>query len=416
MNPPADRPSRTLSQKRIAIVTRRFWPVSGPTEHFIADLADAFTFCGHEVELFTAAWQKNWPAECSFREFGMRRLARPSSGPWGTYRFQRALLRGLEAFEPDAVLMFGNGEDLAPVRKLFGDSVRCIVRVDHRAVAGMSRLTQKAIRLDLADSVICDSLRTRNELSSRKLLLPDNIHIVTDGTPYRIQHRRSLVQQANARTALGDAHPILRIDAAQPLVVTGAPMNGDGGVADLVRAWSIVLESFPKGKLWILGDGPRSRKIWDTISDYEIVYNAIMPGYFDDLEVIFQAADLYVHPMRQTVNCRCLFEAIASQVCPLVTASSLEAVPARDAEGRVTSDQAEVKRNETGIIAPAENPTALGEAIVMALRHGDTRAQLGANAAAAFQPAVEIIRIAKVFLEAVLGVQQPQDASGASSL
>ena len=400
--------------QRIAIVSRRFWPISGPTEHFIADLGDHFSAAGHQVRLFTAAWQKGWPTECSFREFEMRRLSRPSSGPWGTYRYQRSLARELDHFKPDAVLLFGNGEDLPVVRKLVGDAVPCVVRIDHRAAAQKSRSVQKSLRLDLADTMLCDSLRTRNELVLRKAILPRNVELVSDGARHLDEQRRSLLQQANSRTALGDAHPILRVDPAQPLVVTGAPMNGDGGVCDLVKAWKIVLESFPKAKLWILGDGPRARKVWDTISDHDMVYTAIMPGYFDDLDEIFQAADLYVHPMREAVNCRCLLQAIANGVCPLVTSTSTEPIPKRDADGQRIGETIQVQRDATGIVAPPANPSALGEAITMALRSSQKRSELGSNAAEQFRSATELNGIGNVFLESLLGVRQPQDASGAS--
>lgn len=96
--------------QRIAIVSRRFWPISGPTEHFVADVGDHFSAAGHRVRLFTAAWQKGWPSECSFREFDVRRLNRPSSGPWGTYRYQRALVRELDHFQPEAVLMLATAK------------------------------------------------------------------------------------------------------------------------------------------------------------------------------------------------------------------------------------------------------------------------------------------------------------------
>ena len=400
--------------QRIAIVSRRFWPISGPTEHFVADVGDHFSAAGHRVRLFTAAWQKGWPSECSFREFDVRRLNRPSSGPWGTYRYQRALVRELDHFQPEAVLMFGNGEDLPVVRKFVGDSIPCVVRIDHRAVSQKSRSSQKSLRLDLADAVLCDSLRTRNELVLRKAILPRKVELVSDGTSYQSEHRRSLLQQANSRTALGDAHPILRVDPAQPLVVTGAPMNGDGGICDLVKAWKIVLESFPKAKLWILGDGPRSRKVWDTISDHDMVYTTIMPGYFDDLDEIFQAADLYVHPMREPVNCRCLLQAIARGVCPLVTSTSTEPIPKRDSDGQRIGETIQVQRDETGIVAPQANPSALGEAITMALRNSQKRSELGTNAAAQFRSATDLDRIGNVFLETLLGTRQPQDASGAS--
>jgi glycosyltransferase involved in cell wall biosynthesis len=403
----------SMKPQRIAIISRRFWPISGPTEHFIADLADHFSKEGHRVELFTAAWQKGWPEECSFREFGVQRLSRPSSGPWGTYRYQRALIRALDHFQPDAVLLFGGGEDLAPVRKLVGNSVPCVVRVDHRSLQRTGRPAQKNLRLDLANSVLCDSLRTRNDLVIRNVELPKEIHLVSDAVPYRNMHRRSLVRQANSRTALGDAHPILRIDPAQPLVVTGAPMDGDGGVCDLVRSWKIVLESFPKGKLWILGDGPRSRKVWDTITDHDMVYSAIMPGYFDDFGEIFQAADLYVHPLRSPVNCRCLLEAVANQVCPLVTSSSMEPIAELDSAGRRVGEMIEVERDATGFVAPAGNSMAIGEAITMALRNSETRNCLGNNAAMQFRPAIDIQRIAKRILGLLLGVGQAKSASGA---
>ena len=401
-----------IPKKRIAIVSRRFWPISGPTEHFLEDLADFFCACGHEVRLLSAAWQKGWPVQCSFREFELRRLPRPTTGPWGNYRYQKALARELDLFQPEGVLVF-DAEDLVPIRKLVGDSVPCVARIDHRAVSRINRPIQKTVRLELADALVCDSLRTRNELVLRKLALPKTVELVADGVPIGESPQRSLVQQSNSRTALGDAHPILRIDPAQPLVVTGAPMNGDGGVCDLVRAWRIVLESFPKAKLWILGDGPRSRKVWDTVSDNDLVYSAIMPGYFDDLGEIFGAADLYVHPMRDPVNCRCLLEAISKGVCPLVTDNSFEPIPKRDAAGKRIGELVEIERNSSGIIAPQSNPTALGEAITMALRNSETRSRLGTQAAAEFRSAIDLDRIGNVFLNILLGVQQPQNA-GAS--
>ena len=379
------------------------WPTS----------ATFFAAEGHRVRLFTAAWQKGWPTECSFRDFEVQRLSRPLSGPWGTYRYQRALIRELEVFKADAVLLFDGGEDLGPVRKLVGDKVPCVVRVDHRAISRMSRAVQKSLQLEHADSLICDSLQTRNELVMRKLSLPSQIELAVDGVPIPDLTQRSIAEQANARTALGDAHPILRIDPAQPLVVTAAPLVGDGGVVDLVRAWKVVLESFPKGKLWIVGDGPRTQKVWDKITELDMIYSAILPGHFDDLETILAAADLYVHPLRAPVNCRFLMEAVAAGVCPVVTGGSVESLPKRDAAGSRVGELVEFERDVSGIIAPAGNPTGLGEAITMALRHSDLRAKLGSNARSNFKSAIDLNRIGKTFLNRLSVPVQSQDTSGA---
>lgn len=193
-------------------------------------------------------------------------------------------------------------------------------------------------------------------------------------------------------------------------------MNGDGGILDLVRAWGVVLESFPKGKLWILGDGSRARKVWDAISDHDMVYSAMMVGYFDDLDDIFQAADLYVHPVRKPVNCQCLFSAIAQQVCPLITDSSHEPLSIRNRAGVTTGDTVQILKNETGIVAPAGNPIALGEAITMALRNDEKRAWLSQQAERDFRNAIDIEIISNVFVRALSGIQQPQNASGAPLL
>lgn len=408
-----DRLCHSESPKRIAIVTRRFWPMSGSTAHFAADLADFFVSESQQVRLFTAAWQKDWPQQCSFRNFDIQRLPRPASGPWGTYRYQRALVRELEVYQPDAVLLFDAGEDLVPVRKLVGEEVPCVVRVDHRGLSRMSRLVQKSLRLELATAILCDSLRTRNELVLRRLAIPKTEELVSAGVSIPEQSYRSVVRQAHARAALGDAHPVLRIDPARPLVVTAAPMDGDAGLEDLVRAWTVVLELFPKAKLWLLGDGAGSQKVWDRITNLDMVYSAIMPGYFDDLEAILTAADLYVHPLREPVNCRFLMEAIAAGVCPVVTSNSSEPFANRDSRGRQVGELVEFRRDENAVIAPAANPNALGEAISMALHHSDLRVKLGNNARESFQSAIDLNGVGRAFLSSLRGARQPQDISGA---
>lgn len=402
------------SSKRIAIVTRRFWPIGGSTAHFAADLADFFVSQSQQVRVFTAAWQRDWPKQCSFRNFDIQRLPRPASGPWGTYRYQRALVRELDVYQPDAVLLFDAGEDLFPVRKLVGEALPCVVRVDHRGISRMSRLVQKSLRLEQASAIYCDSLRTRNALMLRQLKISSNDELVSDGVRISAQRKRSVAEQANARSALGDAHPILRVDPAQPLVVTGAPIDGDAGIEDLVRAWKIVLEMFPKAKLWILGEGVGSQKVWDRITEQDMVYSAIMPGYFDDLETILAAADLYVHPLREPVNCRFLMEAIAAGVCPVVTDAGTEQVAKRDSLGRRVGELVGFQRDENAVIAPAGNPSALGEAISMALRHSDLRVKLGNNARQSFQSAIDLGGVGRTLLRSLIGTLQPQNISGAS--
>ena len=181
-----------MKTRRIVILTRRFWPLSGPGQQFVADVAGAFAEKGHDVSVVTAAWQKEWPTECSFREFRLLRVPRPAPGPWGTFRFQRPMLRALEDLRPDAVLIFGTGRDIGPIKKLVGDKVRCVVRTDHRHLFERGRGTRKPLNLELADALICDSNQTRNELVARKFVLPRRIETVVDGVQFPENHQRSL--------------------------------------------------------------------------------------------------------------------------------------------------------------------------------------------------------------------------------
>ncbi len=402
-----------MKSPRIAILTKSFWPLSGPTEQFVADLADSFSEKGNEVTVVTAAWQKEWPAECSFREFRLVRAPRPAPGPWGTFRFQRPMLRILERLKPDAVLMFGTGSDVGPIKKLLGDDVRCVVRTDHRHLHQRGRGAKKPLNLEPADALICDSNQTRIEMVARKFFLPSRVETIVDGVRYPHDHQRSLFRQANARTALGDAHPIFRIEPAQPLVVTAAPIDGDGGMHDLIGAWKIVLESYPKSKLWLLGDGPRGRKVWDQISSLNMVYSAIMPGYFDEYSVVYQAADLYVHPMRQIVNCRGLLEAIANELCPVVTQGSVDPLPNLDKSG--SPQVMAIRKDVSGIVTPAGNIAALGEAITMALGNSDLRARLGRSAAQEFRGGIDIELVASRFLDCLFPPSRTFSQTGVDS-
>ncbi len=163
--------------------------------------------------------------------------------------------------------------------------------------------------------------------------------------------------------ALSDAHPILQIDATQPLAVCGATLDGDQGLFDLVDTWSLVRDRLPKARLWILGDGIKGHQIWERIIDLELADSIIMPGSFDNLSDIFQAADIYVHPLRSDAGCGCLARAMAAGCCIVAT------------NNRFTKDF--ITKNVNGLLTPPGNPRAMAEAICLALGDNDLRDRLG---------------------------------------
>jgi len=93
-------------------------------------------------------------------------------------------------------------------------------------------------------------------------------------------------------------------------------------------------------------------------------------------------------------------EAIANELCAVVTQGSVDPLPNLDqADARRVMA---IEKDISGIVTPAGNAMALGEAITMALRNSDLRARLGRNAATKFRAAIDIDVVADRFLNCLL--------------
>jgi glycosyltransferase involved in cell wall biosynthesis len=353
--------------KRLAIITRRFWPVSGASELAVGRLAAAIHEAGHTVEIFTINWQKTWPTNLHFGEIPVRRLPKATSGPWRSLRTIRPLSRHLVDFQPDGILAFGYDEQTWLAAKAFSDRVPFVVRMDSCLIdpepsrsSNMARQTQV---LDVATSLLVDCQKTAEEL---KRLNPDcgsKIQIVPDLTHAAQPEQRTPARKNAARNALSDAHPVLSIETDQPLVVCAAPLGSDVGVLDLVRAWPAVLERHPRARLWIIGDGYSAKTIWEEINELGLVYSVIMPGFFDDLSEVLLTADVYVHPLRHAGYDNRLIEALLSGICCVAS-------PATEQEGLI-------KNSETGVIADPGQTAIFSDALIDTLCQSSLRQRLG---------------------------------------
>ncbi len=356
-----------MNPRRLVIVIRQFWPHSGSAQLAVADLSVALRQAGHDVQIITAKMEKNWPTNFDLRETPVTRVSKPTIGPWSAFRYQRSLGQFLANMPtPDGVIVFGIDEEIATVCKAFVPLTPVVARVDYRIspYSTWQNKLNKKTRLGIQNlhAIVADSTWSSQQLvrhgieSSRTKVLAD--HVFVD------QHQqRSDGLQTAARRSLTDAHPILAMDADQPMVVTGAAIDDDGGLNDLIRAWPIVQKSFPRARLWILGDGPRTSELWNLIKSLDLVYSVILPGYFDEPSEVFRSADLYVHPLRTGRACSFLLRAMAEGLCSVST------------ETEFTRDVA--IPGETALVTPPENPLALAEAIIHALKECDLRNQLG---------------------------------------
>src|SRR5262245_3253510 len=82
---------------RIALITRRFWPLVGGAEVVMGNLAVELQRQGAEVVIVTAQWEPQWPRELVHREVRVLRLPNPRQRGWGTFRYMLSLNRWLRA-------------------------------------------------------------------------------------------------------------------------------------------------------------------------------------------------------------------------------------------------------------------------------------------------------------------------------
>ena len=372
---------------RLAIVTRRFWPYCGPAELAAGEIAEAMLRAGHHVEILTVRWEKNWPRKFVFREIGVTRLGRPVTGPWATFRFLRSLSRYVKEVDLNGIIVYGLQEESWAAIRNFARQLPVVVRVDQSAVTGEFRSQFSGRQLAALNSVkrvLVDSHWTSTQLAKNNAITAGLMSVVPEAVEIDPTFQRSLSRQGTSRMALSDAHPILQIEATQPLVVCGAPLNGDRGLFDLLETWPRVLDRFPTARLWILGDGVKGRQVWERIVELNLANSVIMPGFFDDFSDIFQAADVYVHPLRSDASCGCLVRALAAGVCTVATTTL------------ATEDL--MTKNVNGLLTPTENPSALAEAIHLALNSSDLRDRLGQSARSIVPERFDIDKLVSAYL------------------
>ena len=412
MNSQTEKPTEALTDPkvahpiRLAIVTRRFWPYSGTTEMAIGDLATAINRAGHSVEILTVRWEKTWPTYFQFQELPVHRVNRPTSGPWGSFRYLRSLTRELDGLELDGIIVFGLGEEAWAISKTFAGKIPFIIRIDNQYLGSRKRQPNLNARLlsalNLASAILVESESTKDRIVNHPGFKNQSIHVVRDGIEINPDQARTPTNYGASRVAISDAHPVLMIGPTQPLVVCGAPLDGDEGWTDLIDAWPRVLERFPKSRLWIVGDGKKGRQVWDQMLDKDLVHSVIMPGSFDDLYDVLQATDVYVHPRRSDESCGFLARALVAGVCSVVTSTQ--------------STRSIVENNVNGLVVGKKEPRALADAIILALSNNELRERLGRAALKSSVTAYDINHLVQYFLDPIIeSAGQSKDQSATNS-
>ena len=389
--------SDSVHPLKLAIVTRRFWPYSGSTEMAVGDLASQLRELGHTVDILTVRWEKNWPTHFQFQEHSVHRISRPTTSPWSSFRYLRSMTRELDEIQPDGIIVFELGVEAWSICKSFGGRIPLVIRIDSQTLDAQQRQSEFTARqvmaLNMATRVLVKSATTLDRIKRHPSVKNEEIVVVPEGILIDHKHVRTPALHGASRGAISDAHPVLMIGPTQPLVVCGAPLEGDEGWTDLIHAWTRVLKRHPKARLWIVGDGKKGRQVWDQILDLNLVQSVIMPGSFDDWFDVLQAADVYVHPMRNGESTGFLPRAMAAGVCCIVASTQ--------------SPPSIIEDNVNGLVADPQDPRGIAELIHSALSNKQLRERLGQAALRSSATAYDIKRLVHHYLDPIKHLRRP---------
>jgi glycosyltransferase involved in cell wall biosynthesis len=351
------------------MVTARFWPLAGEEERELLRLADLLLEAGHSLSVVSAAWKKSWPREMCVGCVPLVRLRGSPKSSLSALRWMYSLNRWLQeqAGELDAVLVAGlRQEAYVAIRALADSRVPVIVLAQEADLDWQRTATfgQRIARRTHQTAAIVAASSTQSAILARAGYEAPRIHVLPRTAA--LPPPRSPVQRDAARLALGAVnHDLIAVDTI-PVALAVGRLDDRSRFAELVRAWRVVTMAHREARLWILGDGPERERLFRQISDLDLKGRVLLPGTFDHLEEIMQAADMFVQPRETEAAPAALVQALAAGL-PVVAA---DCPAVREV----------VEPDRTGILIASTEPRTWAAAIEALLAEPARAIALGAAA------------------------------------
>ncbi|PHR96484.1 MAG: hypothetical protein COA78_28735 [Blastopirellula sp.] len=362
-----------MNPLRLALVTRRYWPLVGGAEMVMANLASQFAKEQAHVQIVTAQWHRTWPQQVVHREVYVERLPNPPLRGWGTFRYMMSLGRWLRKnhTELDAVYVsMLKHSAYITVQQLKETNVPVILRAEGAGKTGDCVWQQEAnfgsrIRTicQQADAVVAPSEKIWQELLESGYD-PNKIHFIPNGVA--ISEPRSPKRCEAARQALANVNPSLKLKENSPVAVFTGRLHAGKGLLCAINAWAIVVKQFPNAKFWIIGEGPQEDKLRKRINHLNLHGRVVMPGVFDNVEDLLHAADLFILPSHEEGMSISLLEAMATGL----------AVVASD----ITGNQKLVAHDQSGMLFPVDDHQDLAASVLKIISDQKYATSLGNSA------------------------------------
>jgi len=317
---------------RVVLVANRFWPLVGGREKNLAQLSAELAVRQHQVTVWTACWQKNWPRQVVYRGVRVVREADAPGNRWSTIRYLRQLGRWLRSQRDavDVVCISGLREEAYTAVQSLAGHTPLVLRADPAAPlraaddANSGAKDRCSWRLHRrcrqADAVVAPFATVARQLLAEGFSpqqvchIPPGVHIPS---PRTAETRRA------ARRTLAEAALSLQLADDSPLAVYLGRLAPQAALGQLVSAWASVAREIPDARLWLVGYGAAQRALEDQIERQGLAGRVILGGTFDQVDDILAAADWLVQPIAKPGLGLAILEAMAAGL-PVVASDTPE--------------------------------------------------------------------------------------------
>lgn len=341
---------------RLVLLTRRFWPLVGGAESFLARLAEEWQTTGHEVTVLTARWQTDWPAEQKHRGVRVVRLSQPRARWIGTLRYMQEVARWLRrnrgAFDLVYASMLKHGA-YAAIGAARRGKFPVVLRAEGAGLTGDvhwqldARCGYRIRRqTNRADALVAPSPAIEQELIAAGFPR-DRIHQIVNGVP--LPPDRTIDAQRESRRRLAQIDAGLAAEETTPVCAYTGRFHPGKGLLELIEAWRSVANRRPDARLWLIGEGDQREELEAKVAELRLSGKVILAGPLDDVTDVLTAADLFAFPSHVEGLSLSLLEAMAAEL-PVVASD-------------IPGNRLVVSHEQNGLLFEKGNAAELGTAI-----------------------------------------------------
>lgn len=373
---------------RLVMISRRYWPLVGGSEHALAHLARGVQAQEASVTLLTPRWQHDWPDHLDDQGVQVLRLNEAPRRFWTRRRWQRRLKQWLLEHRAnyDLVFVAGLAEEAKAARQASHiTGIPYVVRPEEWNDVpqgpfrrSMRKVLQGAAAATADGPALCAALTAAGYPRERIQEIPDGVPPAAD---------QSDEAKKAARQELAEADSSLLLEEGALLALYAGPLTlkPELGLRRLIEAWTKVVEEVPQARLWIVGVDSNKTRLEAHLRSTSMDRYVTVVGPFDALESFYQAADLFVHPGTPQKVSFTLREAMAAGL-PCVVADS-------------RTSRRVVEPGWNGLLAPGYKSESLAEAIVKLLKDQKLAKKMGDAAREYSSDAFALAKVAQQHLE-----------------